>query len=86
MTEEVSFQENERTWERVAVIVSGTPELAHEPATEVVAADPHGVGVIGATSMSFESSDSPAEPTLSHSLHSVMTDEPCGVARLRPRR
>jgi ABC-type dipeptide/oligopeptide/nickel transport system ATPase component len=40
MTEEVSFQENERSWERVAVIVSGTPELAHDPATEVVAADP----------------------------------------------
>jgi ABC-type dipeptide/oligopeptide/nickel transport system ATPase component len=40
MTEEVSFQGSERTWERVAAIVSGTPELAHEPATEVVAADP----------------------------------------------
>jgi hypothetical protein len=39
MTEEVSFQENERSWERTAVIVSGTPELAHDPATEVVAAD-----------------------------------------------
>jgi hypothetical protein len=38
MTEEIPFVADQRTWERADVIVNGTPELAHDPATHVVIA------------------------------------------------
>ena len=38
MTEEIPFVADQRTWERADVIVNGTPELAHDPATHIVIA------------------------------------------------
>lgn len=39
MAEELPFQAAQRPWERAAAVVSGTPHLPHDPATEVVVAD-----------------------------------------------
>ena len=40
MAEENPFQLADRAWERATVIVCGTPELPHDPRTEVVLAEP----------------------------------------------
>jgi hypothetical protein len=39
MAEEVPFNSDQRTWERADVIVCGTPEIAFDPATEIVVAE-----------------------------------------------
>jgi hypothetical protein len=36
MAEEIPFNAAERTWERANIIVCGTPEIPHDPATEIV--------------------------------------------------
>jgi hypothetical protein len=36
--EELPFQAEQRPWERAAAVVSGTPQVQHDPATEVVVA------------------------------------------------
>jgi hypothetical protein len=38
MAEEILFNAAERTWERADIIVCGTPELPHDPSTEIVIA------------------------------------------------
>lgn len=38
MHEEFSFVADQRPWERALVVVAGTPELPHDPSTEVVLA------------------------------------------------
>ncbi|MEU7474736.1 hypothetical protein AB0A63_02050 [Lentzea sp. NPDC042327] len=38
LAEEVPFLEREQPWLRAAVVVNGTPELPHDPATEIVVA------------------------------------------------
>jgi hypothetical protein len=38
MAEEIPFNSAQRTWERADIIVCGTPEIPHDPATEVVIA------------------------------------------------
>lgn len=38
MAEEVPFNTDQRTWERADLIVCGTPEIAFDPATEIVVA------------------------------------------------
>jgi hypothetical protein len=40
MAQELPFLARQRSWERAAVIVAGTPELPHNPATEAVVATP----------------------------------------------
>ncbi|ANZ40253.1 hypothetical protein BBK82_33700 [Lentzea guizhouensis] len=40
LAEELPFLERERPWVKATVVVAGTPELAHDPATEVVVAAP----------------------------------------------
>jgi hypothetical protein len=40
MAEEVPFLAAQRSWERVTLIVAGTPELPHDPDTELVVAPP----------------------------------------------
>jgi hypothetical protein len=40
MAEEIPFNAAQRTWERADVIVCGTPQIPHDPSTEVVAAPP----------------------------------------------
>jgi hypothetical protein len=40
MAEEISFNAAQRTWERADVIVCGTPQIPHDPRTEVVLAPP----------------------------------------------
>ncbi len=40
MAEEIPFNAAQRTWERADIIVCGTPEIPHDPATEVVVAPP----------------------------------------------
>ena len=42
MAEEIPFNAGQRTWERADVVVCGTPEIAWDPATEVVVAPPPG--------------------------------------------
>jgi energy-coupling factor transporter ATP-binding protein EcfA2 len=43
MREEVPFVADQRPWERAMVVVCGTPELPHDPETEVVVGDPRNV-------------------------------------------
>src|ERR1700761_4593133 len=38
MAEEMLFNAAQRTWERADIIVCGTPEIPHDPATEIVTA------------------------------------------------
>jgi hypothetical protein len=38
MAEEVPFNAAQRTWERADIIVCGTPQIPHDPATEIVIA------------------------------------------------
>jgi hypothetical protein len=40
MAEEVPFLAADRPWERAALVVAGTPGLAHDPETELVVAPP----------------------------------------------
>ena len=40
MAEEVPFNRAQRTWERADAIVCGTPEIPHNPSTEIVIAPP----------------------------------------------
>jgi hypothetical protein len=40
MAEEIPFNAAQRTWERADVIVCGTPQIPHDPSTEVVVAPP----------------------------------------------
>jgi len=40
MREELPFVEAQRPWERSVITVAGDPELAHDPATEVLVAPP----------------------------------------------
>jgi hypothetical protein len=40
MAEEIPFLAAERAWERADLVVSGTPELSHDPITEIVVAPP----------------------------------------------
>jgi hypothetical protein len=40
MAEEVPFNTAQRTWERADLIVCGTPEIAFDPVTEIVVAEP----------------------------------------------
>jgi hypothetical protein len=40
MTEEIPFNAAQRTWERADIIVCGTPEIRHDPSTEIVIAPP----------------------------------------------
>lgn len=40
MAEELPFMARERPWTRANVIVAGTPRVSHDPATEVVIAEP----------------------------------------------
>lgn len=40
MAEEISFNRAQRTWERADTIVCGTPEIPHDPSTEIVIAPP----------------------------------------------
>jgi hypothetical protein len=40
MAEEIPFNADQRTWERADVIVCGTPQIPHDPGTEVVVAPP----------------------------------------------
>jgi hypothetical protein len=42
MAEEIPFNAAQRTWERADVIVCGTPEIPHDPSTEMVIAPPTG--------------------------------------------
>lgn len=42
MAEEVPFNAAQRTWERADIIVCGSPEIPHDPVTEVVVAPPPG--------------------------------------------
>jgi hypothetical protein len=44
MAEERPFLARDRPWERAAIVVSGTPAVAHDPVTEVVIAGSSGVG------------------------------------------
>jgi hypothetical protein len=39
MAEEIPFNTAQRTWERADLIVCGTPEIAWDPATEIVVAE-----------------------------------------------
>ena len=47
MAEEEPFLLDDRAWERADVVVAGTPELPHDPETEVVAAHERGEPVDG---------------------------------------
>jgi hypothetical protein len=38
MAEEIPFNAAQRTWERADIIVCGTPEIPHDPSTEIVVA------------------------------------------------
>jgi hypothetical protein len=38
MAEEIPFNAAQRTWERADIIVCGTPEIPHDPSTEIVIA------------------------------------------------
>ena len=40
MAEEIPFNTAQRTWERADTIVCGTPEIPHDPSTEIVIAPP----------------------------------------------
>ncbi len=40
MAEEIPFVAEQRTWERADVVVNGTSDLPHDPATQVVVATP----------------------------------------------
>ncbi len=40
MAEEIPFNAAQRTWERADIIVCGTPEIPHDPNTEIVIAPP----------------------------------------------
>jgi hypothetical protein len=40
MAEEIPFNTAQRTWERADIIVCGTPEIPHDPSTEIVIAPP----------------------------------------------
>ncbi|MGO9144021.1 MAG: uridine kinase [Streptosporangiaceae bacterium] len=40
MAEELPFMAQQRPWTRAKVIVAGTPEIPHDPATEIVVAPP----------------------------------------------
>ena len=40
MAEEIPFNAAQRTWERADIVVCGTPEIPHDPATEIVIASP----------------------------------------------
>jgi hypothetical protein len=40
MAEEIPFNAAQRSWERADVVVCGTPQIPHDPSTEVVAAPP----------------------------------------------
>jgi hypothetical protein len=42
MAEEIPFNAAQRTWERADIIVCGTPEISHDPGTEIVIAPPTG--------------------------------------------
>ena len=42
MAEEIPFNAAQRTWERADIIVCGTPEIPHDPSTEIVIAPPSG--------------------------------------------
>jgi hypothetical protein len=42
MAEEIPFKTGQRTWERADIIVYGTPEIPHDPSTEIVVAPPPG--------------------------------------------
>jgi hypothetical protein len=47
MAEERPFNTAQRTWERADIIVCGTPQIPHDPATEIVIAPPPGQSQIG---------------------------------------
>ena len=40
MAEEIPFNAAQRTWERADIIVCGTPEIPHDPSTQIVIAPP----------------------------------------------
>jgi hypothetical protein len=40
MAEEIPFNAAQRTWERADIIVCGTPQIPHDPSTEIVIAPP----------------------------------------------
>jgi len=40
IADEIPFNAAQRTWERADVIVCGTPQIPHDPSTEVIAAPP----------------------------------------------
>jgi hypothetical protein len=40
MAEEISFNTDQRTWERAGLIVCGTPEIPYDPGTQIVIAPP----------------------------------------------
>jgi hypothetical protein len=40
MAEEIPFNAAQRTWERADLIICGTPEIPHDPSTEIVIAPP----------------------------------------------
>jgi hypothetical protein len=40
MAEEIPFNAAQRAWERADIIVCGTPQIPHDPGTEIVAAPP----------------------------------------------
>lgn len=44
MAEERPFLARDRPWQRAAVVVLGTPAVAHDPVTDVIIAGPSGVG------------------------------------------
>jgi hypothetical protein len=44
MAEEIPFNAAQRTWERADVIVCGTPQIPHDPSTEIVVAPPPPAG------------------------------------------
>ena len=41
MAEEIPFNAAQRTWERADIVVCGTPEIPHDPCTEIVIARDH---------------------------------------------
>jgi hypothetical protein len=47
MAEEIPFNTVQRTWERAHIIVCGTPEIPHDPSTEIVIASPPVISATG---------------------------------------
>jgi len=47
MAEEVPFNSDQRTWQRADLVVCGTPQIAWDPATQVVVAGPRAVAGAG---------------------------------------